>query len=101
MNDFSNIDELLKKAKNQMIKETTKYNEEYDIVQEVCTLIVKTRNELSMTQKELSMITGISQANISKIENATYNPTIVTLKKIADGFGKRMIIMFEDTDEVD
>ena len=46
------------------------------------------------TQKQLSEMTGISQANISKIERGTYNPTVKLLEKIADSFKLRLDINF-------
>jgi ribosome-binding protein aMBF1 (putative translation factor) len=74
--------------------------EEYDIYQEISDLITTTRNQLAITQKELSTRSGVSQANISRIENGSYHPSISVLKRIADGLGKRLIIEFADSEEV-
>ncbi len=74
--------------------------EEYDIYQEISDLIIITRNKLAITQKELSTRSGVSQANISRIENGSYHPSISVLKRIADGLGKRLIIEFSDNEEV-
>ena len=38
-----------------------------------------------MTQKELSAKTGITQADISRIENGTRNPSLSMVKKLARG----------------
>lgn len=73
---------------------------DYDIEEEVCELIVTTRNQLGITQKQLAEKSGVSQANISKIENGSYRPSIPILKRIADGLGKRLVIEFADREEV-
>ena len=73
---------------------------DYDIEAEVCELIVRTRTQLGITQKQLAERSGVSQANISKIENGSYRPSIPIIKRIADGLGKRLIIEFADHEEV-
>lgn len=73
---------------------------DYNIESEVCELIVTARTQLGITQKKLGEKSGVSQANISKIENGSYKPSIATLKKIAEGLGKRLIIEFADREEV-
>lgn len=73
---------------------------EYDIETEVSELIVTTRTQLGITQKQLAEKSGVSQANISKIENGSYRPSIPILKRIADGLGKRLVIEFADHEEV-
>ena len=47
-----------------------------------------------MTQKELSKITGIYQSDISKIERGIANPSVATLKRIADGMNMELKIEF-------
>lgn len=73
---------------------------DYDIEAELCELIVTTRTQLGITQRQLAEKSGVSQANISKIENGSYRPSIPILKRIADGLGKRLIIEFADREEV-
>jgi len=73
---------------------------DYDIESEVCELIVAVRTQLGITQKQLAEKSAVSHANISKIENGNYKPSIATLKKIADGLGKRLVIDFTDFEEV-
>ncbi|MEI3238717.1 MAG: helix-turn-helix transcriptional regulator [Lachnospiraceae bacterium] len=38
---------------------------------------------MSVSQKELSSRTGITQADISRIENGTSNPSLAVVKKLA------------------
>lgn len=69
------------------------YNElevEYAIMNEM----LKAREALGMSQQELSTKTGITQPDISKLENGKANPSIGTLKKIAGAFGKKLVVQF-------
>jgi len=49
-----------------------------------------------MIQKQLAESTGIYQADISKIECGLANPTLSTLKWLADGMGLKLRIEFEE-----
>ena len=57
--------------------------------------MIKAREETGMTQKELSEITGITQGDISKLENGTSNPSLRTLQRIAEGLGMNLVIDFK------
>ena len=59
---------------------------EYDIIQS----LIDARTDQNLTQKELSLKTGIPQADISRIENGTRNPSLSTLKKLAQGLGLQL-----------
>ncbi len=63
---------------------------EYDIIQ----AIINARNEQHMTQKELAARTGITQADISRIENGTRNPSLAMVKRIAEGLGMQLRLEF-------
>ena len=56
--------------------------------------IVDARTSMNLTQKELAEKTGINQADISKIENGTRNPSLNLLKRLADGMGMTLKIEF-------
>ena len=47
-----------------------------------------------MTQKDLSAKTGITQADISRIENGTRNPSLSMVKKLAQGLGMQLKLEF-------
>ncbi len=47
-----------------------------------------------ITQKELADITGINQADISKLENGNGNPSLRTLERIARGLDMRLKLEF-------
>ena len=59
--------------------------------------IVEGREENGMTQKQLSDITGITQADISRIENGTRNPSLSMVKKLAWGLGMQLKLEFIQT----
>ncbi len=72
---------------------------EYDILQEVRQLLINTRKELGISQKELSEKTNIPQASISKFENGHNVPSLQILQRLADGLGKRLVIDFVEPEE--
>lgn len=58
--------------------------------------VINARIKLGITQKELSGRTGITQSDISKIENGNANPSIKTLKRLADALGCQLKVEFID-----
>lgn len=93
------LDKALKEIRFSNIKEESNIYH-YDVEKELRELIVSTRTRLGITQKQLAEKSGISQANISRIENGNYRPSIPVLKRMADAFGKRLVIDFINYDEV-
>lgn len=71
---------------------------EYDIANDISELILTIRKEMGISQRQLSEKTGIPQANISKIENGHYLPSLLILKRLADGLGRRLVVDFVDVD---
>ena len=96
MSDFQKLlDQALEKVNLTPVDDTPEI-EEYDIDVEVRYLVISARNAANLTQKQLAQRSGVSQANISKIENGNYHPSLSTLKRIADALGKRLVVSFED-----
>ena len=62
-------------------KEWTELDPEYNLIR----AMLLARKKRHLTQKQLSDITGIDQADISKIESGNANPALSTLKRLADG----------------
>lgn len=56
--------------------------------------LVEARNEAGMTQQQLSSVSEIDQAVLSRIESGKANPSIRTLQKVAKGLGKKLVIGF-------
>ena len=70
---------------------------EYEAIQpemDVIRAIVNARTSQNLTQNELAKRTGINQADISKLENGTRNPSINLLKRLAEGMGINLKIEF-------
>ncbi|GAB1352342.1 MAG TPA: helix-turn-helix domain-containing protein [Candidatus Rifleibacterium sp.] len=56
--------------------------------------MIDARKNTGVTQKELSEKTGITQADISKLENGNANPSLRTLRRLAKGLGMRLKLEF-------
>ena len=88
------------KTLNDMLSEQLKdgeFRKEYEAIQpemDVIRAIVDARTSQNLTQKELAERTGINQADISKLENGTRNPSVNLLKRLADGMGMSLRIEF-------
>lgn len=73
------------------------FAKEYEAIQpemDVIRAIVEARTSQNLTQKELAERTGINQADISKLENGTRNPSVNLLKRLAEGIGMTLKIEF-------
>ena len=57
--------------------------------------LLQAREEAKLTQKDLSEKTGIYQADISKIERGIGNPSLLTIKRLADGLDMDLEISFQ------
>jgi len=91
---------MIMKTLNNMLSEQLKdeeFRKEYEAIQpemDVIRAIVDARISQNLTQKELAERTGINQADISKLENGTRNPSVNLLKRLADGMGMTLRIEF-------
>ena len=56
--------------------------------------MIDARERTGMTQKELSDKTGITQADISRLENGNANPSLKTLQRLAEGMGMTLKLEF-------
>lgn len=98
MSDFQKLlDQALEKVNLTPVDDTPEM-EEYDIDAEVRDLVISARSAANLTQKQLAQRSGVSQSNISKIENGNYQPSLSTLKRIAGALGKRLVVSFEDSE---
>ena len=97
MSDFQKyLDEAFSKINTSDFSDS----EEDDVYKEIQQLIVSERKKQKVTQKELAHRTGLSQANISNIENGVTRPTIDSLQKIAEALGKRLLVCFEESEDI-
>ena len=86
----------LNQYKDEQIKDAA-FVKEYEAIQpemDVIRAIVDARTSQNITQKELAERTGINQADISKLENGTRNPSVNLLKRLAEGMGMVLKIEF-------
>ena len=56
--------------------------------------VIDARKESGLTQQQLAERTGISQADISKLENGNANPSLKTLQRLASAMDKKLKISF-------
>ena len=56
--------------------------------------IVEGREDRDLTQQQLAEVTGSAQADISRLENGTGNPSLRTLKRLAAGMGMALKLEF-------
>jgi predicted transcriptional regulator len=73
------------------------FRKEWEDIQpemDVIRAMVDARISQNLTQKELAERTGINQADISKLENGTRNPSLKLLKRLADGMGMNLKLEF-------
>ena len=89
MDDFRQyLDEQLK---NPAFKaEWDALEPEYQIMR----AIIEARKSNGLTQNELSARAGITQADISRLENGEANPSLKTMKRLAAALGKKLQIAF-------
>ena len=82
MSEFQNL--LQEELKDpEFKKEWDDMQPEMDVIR----AMINARIEQNLTQKELAKRTGIDQADISKLENGTRNPSLKLLKRLAHGMG--------------
>ena len=92
VNKMSEFRDLL----NEQLKDP-EFKKEWDDIQpemDVIRAMIDNRIAQNLTQKELAERTGINQADISKLENGTRNPSLKMLKRLAAGMGLALKIEF-------
>ena len=72
----------------------TGVRQEMDVMHLLADSLTRSREMVGLTQKQLSDKVGIYQADISKIERGLANPSVSTLKRLADGLDVELIIEF-------
>lgn len=92
-NELKTFDTFLEEQlKDPQVKaEYESLEPEFDIIRS----ILDARIKKGLTQKELSKITGISQADISRLENGNGNPTLDTIKRLAYALGYEVTIKLQ------
>ena len=73
------------------------FREEYDAYQpelDITRAIFDARIRAGLTQAELSQKSGISQADISRLETGNRNPSLALLKRLANAMNSTLRIEF-------
>ena len=89
---MSEFDNLL----NEQLKDPT-FKKEWEDIQpemDIIRSMIDLRISQNLTQEDLAKRTGINQSDISKIENGTRNPSLKMIKRLADGMGMNVKIVF-------
>ena len=90
MSDLKNY--LDKQLQDKEFKEEWETLEpEFSVMQ----AMIDARKSAGLTQKQLSEKTGITQADISKLESGNANPSLRTLQRLASGMGMKVKIEFQ------
>jgi len=95
------FDELADRAKAAWADDTRRVYEaassefaaELDERAELGAVLATVRRARSLTQPALSALTGIQQAEISRIERGVGNPTAATLLRLADALGQKLTLV--------
>ena len=89
MSDFKELTEEL--------MQDEAFRAEYEAIQpdlDITRAIMDARIKAGLTQTQLSEASGISQADISRLENGTRNPSLRLLKRLAAAMGSTLRIEF-------
>lgn len=79
------------------------FREEYESLQpemNIMRAMMDARIRAGMTQMELSQKSGISQADISRLENGSRNPSLALLKRLAAAMNTTLKIEFVPNETV-
>ena len=86
----------LQEVKQELLKDP-EFRKEYEALEpemDIMRAILDARTRAGLTQAELSKKSGISQADISRLENGTRNPSLALLKRLAEAMDSVIKIDF-------
>ena len=71
-------------------------------IQHTMAVLKSERVKKGLSLSDMKERTGIERSTLSRLENnAAANPTINTLTRYADAVGKKVFVVFADTDEIE
>ena len=79
------------------LMEEPEFRKEYEKIQpelDIKRALMQARIQSGMTQMQLSEASGLSQADISRLENGTRNPSLGLLKRLAEAMNSTLKIEF-------
>ena len=86
----------LQKLKDELMQDP-EFAKEYENLQpdrDIMKALLDARNRAGLTQMQLSQKTGISQADISRLEKGSRNPSLALLKRLAEALDSTLRIEF-------
>ena len=86
----------LRKLTDELMKDP-EFKEEYETIQpemDIKRAILDARIRAGLTQTQLSQKSGISQADICRLEKGTRNPSLALLKRLAEALDTTLRIEF-------
>ena len=86
----------LQELTNELMQDE-EFRQEYEAIQpelDITRAIMDARIRAGITQTQLSKRSGISQADISRLENGTRNPSLNLLKRLAAAMDSTLKIEF-------
>ena len=86
----------LQELTNELMQDP-EFKKEFESLQpemDITRAILDARIRAGMTQVQLSQKTGISQADISRLEKGTRNPSLALLKRLAEAMDSTLRIEF-------
>jgi len=89
MNNFINWNDV----KNSMKSLTEEEKMEIDLISDIIIQIIKKRQELGISQRDLEKLTGIKQEAICRIEKKKNVPQLDTLIKIMKPLGLKLSVV--------
>ena len=86
----------LQELTNELMQDP-EFKSEYEALQpemDITRVLLNARIKAGLSQMELAEKTGISQADISRLENGTRNPSLALLKRLATAMDSTLKIEF-------
>ena len=86
----------LQELTNELMQDP-EFKKEYEAIQpemDITRAILDARIQAGLTQSQLSERSGISQADISRLENGTRNQSLALLKRLAEAMDSTLRIEF-------
>ena len=88
---YSFEDDLAERLKDPLFKKAFDEAEPY---YQFHRALIQARIKNEISQKELSVLSGIDQGNLSKLENGLGNPSLKVLRRIADALNMDLVVQF-------
>ena len=86
-----------KDVKPELLKDP-EFAKEYEALRpeyELTRMLISQRLERGLSQKELAERMNTTQSVISRLESGSANPSLATLRRLADALDARLVVRFE------